>query len=115
MATIGIEYVKPGMKLNSDVMDRNGRLLLNAGIEITERHLHIFRTWGITEVDIHGITEEQVVPDPAENVDPEILQKIETELNDIFRHTDRNHPAIKELFRLCALRKIRRVAGKGAR
>ncbi|MEW6115882.1 MAG: hypothetical protein AB1553_03160 [Nitrospirota bacterium] len=113
MATIGIDYVKPGMKLNSDVKDRNGRLLLNAGIEITERHLHIFRTWGITEVDIHGITEEQVVPDPTENVDPQVLRNIDVELNDLFRHNDRHHPAIKELFRFCTLRKIRRLAGKG--
>lgn len=110
MAGISVEYLRPGMTLNSDVMDRNGRLLLNAGAEITEKHIYIFKTWGIMEVDIQGVTEEDVAV--AVQIDPLVLQKAEEELNGIFLHTDRQDPVIKEIFRLCAIRKAHSLSGE---
>ena len=111
MANIGVEYLKPGMVLNSDVKDRNGRLLLNAGVEIKGKHIHIFRTWGVAEVDIEGVTEEDVAPGITEQIDPAVLQAVEAELDELFRHTDRGHPAVKEILRLCMLRKVRHLSG----
>lgn len=111
MANISVEYLKPGMTLNSDVKDRNGCLLLGAKTALTEKHIHIFRTWGVAEVDIEGVTEEDVMPAMVEQLDPAVLQSVETELNGLFRHVDRGHPAARELFRLCTLRKIRQLSG----
>lgn len=110
MANVAIEYVKPGMVLDSDVKDRNGRLLLQAGTEIKEKHINIFRTWGIPEVDIHGITKEDVAPAMSEQADPELLLKAEEDLKKIFGYTDQEHPMIKELLRLCTLRRVRTLA-----
>jgi hypothetical protein len=112
VANINIDYLQPGMILNSDVKDINGRLLLGAEAELTEKHLYIFRVWGITEADIKGVTEEDVNDLVTEEVDPVILKEAERELNKIFLHTDQNHPAIKELLRYCALRKVRHVSGE---
>lgn len=107
MANINTDYLQPGMILNSDVKDLNGCLLLGAETELTEKHIYIFRTWGITEADIKGVTEEDVEALVTEEVDPVRLKEAEVELNEIFRHTERSHPAIKELFRLCSLRNAR--------
>jgi hypothetical protein len=60
MANIDIANLQPGMIVNSDVITNLGRLLLPAGTEITGKHLHIFRTWGITEVDIRSITKQDI-------------------------------------------------------
>jgi len=112
MAIVNIDYLKPGMILNSDVKDINGRLMLTAGTKLIEKHLYIFRAWGVTEADIKGITDEEVETLITKEVDPVILEKAEKELSNIFLHTDHNHPAIKELFRFCALRKARHVSEK---
>ncbi len=52
MAKINADYLQQGMVLNGDVHDLNGRLMLRAGTALTEKHLHILKTWGITEADI---------------------------------------------------------------
>lgn len=112
MAIINLDYIKPGMVLNSDVKDINGRLLMTTGTELTEKHLHILKAWGITEVDIKGMTDEDVEEIIKKDVDPFILEQAENELNKIFIYTDRTHPAIKEIFRFCAIRKAQNAEYK---
>lgn len=107
MAIINLDYLRPGMILNSDVKDINGHLLLTSKTEITEKHLHVLRAWGITEVDVKGITKEDVETMITRDIDPVVLERAEDELSRIFRHTDRLHPAMKEIFRFCAIRKAR--------
>jgi hypothetical protein len=102
MGKIRLEAVRPGMVLAGDVTERSGRVLLRRSTEITEKHLDILRKWGVSEVDLQGTTPEEeatsVQPDPA------ILQEAESRAGELFRHTDRGHPAVSELFRLCTLR-----------
>ncbi|MGB9715375.1 MAG: hypothetical protein ACPL1G_03040 [Thermodesulfovibrionales bacterium] len=112
MAIINLEYLKPGMVLNNDVKDINGRLLMTAGTEIAEKHLHILKAWGITEVDIKGITEKEVEDLTKKDIDPFIFEQAENELNEIFIYTDKTHPAIREIFRLCAIRKAKNAEYK---
>lgn len=105
MALINIDHIEPGMILAGEVRDINGRLLCNAGVEINEKHIKIFRTWGVTEADIKGIKEEDVIIRAKEEAAPERLRNAEAELNDTFRYTDLDNPVIMELFQLCVLRK----------
>ena len=106
---VSIENIEIGMVLASDVHDRSGRMLLGAGSELTQKHLVIFRTWGVPEADIAGqgsdVTAEQI----PEDVDPLELAAVEQALAPLFRHTNRFHPAIIELMRLAALRKVQHV------
>jgi len=98
------------MRLAGDVTERSGRVLLKAETEITEKHLSILKKWGVTEVDAIGATEDN----PAEEVqpmDPSILREAEVKAEALFRHTDRKHPAIGELLRLCILRIARHELG----
>lgn len=111
MAIINIEHLKPGMVLKSDVKDRNGRLLLYADVELTGKHIAIFKTWGVIEVDIVGVSIEDVAPDIT--ADPLLLQDVKTDLRKVFRHADIGYPAVKELFRLCTLRKARQLTENG--
>jgi hypothetical protein len=95
------------MILNSDVNDRNGRLILGSGVELNAKHLRMFRMWGIAEANIVGI-EDQVGNDlHVTDVNPEVLAEIERNLLLLFRNTDLSYPAMGELFRLCLLRKVR--------
>ncbi|NTW99914.1 MAG: hypothetical protein HGB35_08325, partial [Geobacteraceae bacterium] len=54
MGIIAIENIETGMVLASDVRDRSGRMLLGSGVELTQKHLVVFRTWGVLEADIAG-------------------------------------------------------------
>ena len=54
MGIIHIDKLKPGMVLDQEVRDINGRLLLKKEKEIQPSHIRIFKIWGVTEVNIRG-------------------------------------------------------------
>jgi len=102
LAIVHIDNLTPGMVLKSSVCDRSGRLLLPEEVELTEKHLHIFRAWGVLDADIACESEaEGVALQAAEEIDPEALAAAEAALKPLFMHNDPEHPAIKELLRLC--------------
>jgi len=109
MGKVAIENIETGMVLASDVHDRSGRLLLGAGAELTQKHLVIFRTWGVSEADIAGLGSNETADLIPPDVDPQELAAAEQALIPLFRHTDRKHPAIIELMRIAALRKVQHV------
>lgn len=114
MAIIMTDHLKPGMVLNSDVRDITGRLLLGAEAKITEKHIHIFRTWGVTEADIQGVTESEAESEAPAVSDPLIVKQAEDELKELFLHVNLSSPVMKELFRLCSMRKIRTLTQENA-
>ena len=107
MGKINLSDIQPGMKLAADVKDRAGRLLLGAGSEITEKHLKVFKIWGVTEADIEGVEKEEIVAQATAQLDPVLLAEAEQKAKQLFRHTDQTHPFIEELFRLTTLRTVR--------
>lgn len=106
MGKVAIENIESGMVLASDVHDRSGRMLLGSGAELTQKHLVIFRTWGVLEADIAGHGSDEAADQIPADVDPLELTAAEQVLAPLFQHTNRSHPAINELMRLAALRKV---------
>jgi len=94
------ENLIPGMVLAADVRDRNGRLLLKEGVELTDKHLHILRTWGTVEADILNADDHQENTANADAIAPELWASIEGKITPLFHHADLHHSAIKELLRI---------------
>lgn len=94
-----------GMLLSADVHARTGRLLLGAGTELTDKHIYIFRIWGVIEADIAGRENEDDSPASVNMIDSESWSKAEAAIRPLFRHTDLTHPGMQELLRLGILRK----------
>jgi hypothetical protein len=107
MGLLTIDDLKPGMVLGGDVKDRNGRNLLSAGTELTEKHLRIFKIWGVLEVDVKGVEQEEVAAQAAAAINPEDLLRAETIVADLFRHTDPEDPVMRELRRSTTIRLAR--------
>jgi hypothetical protein len=105
MGLVAIDNLSPGMSLTSDVHDRNGRLLLGAGAELTDKHIYIFRTWGVVEVDILGVETDDESLAPSDTIDPDVLAAAAAEVGPLFRHADLAHPCMNQLLRLAVLRK----------
>lgn len=105
MALVPVDNLTVGMVLDADVRDRTGRFLLGAGVELTAKHLRIFRTWGVLEVSIAGVEGEGELARLTDDVDQSRLAAAEAELAPRFRRVDLEHPLYRELFRLAALRR----------
>ena len=108
MGIINMEYIQEGMILAANIKERSGRVLLAKDSAITEKHLRVFKIWGITDADIKGIETDELAANVAAQLDQHLLQEIEVQTRERFYHVDMDHPFIKELFRLLTIRQVRR-------
>jgi HD-like signal output (HDOD) protein len=86
------------MVLADDVHDIKGRLLMSRGKPIGPDHIRIFKIWGIPQVDIAGAPEDGEAASAA--LDPVWFEAARREADDLFVLTQRDHPAVKEIFNL---------------
>lgn len=108
---LAVDDLHPGIAVVEDVYDPQGRLLMSAGTELTERHLRACQLWGITRVRVRaeGLPPETEAGGPT----PEQIAQAELETRARFRNTDPAHPLVVELFRLGVIRAADRLAGGG--
>ena len=107
MGKVNLENLKPGMILAAKVVERGGRILLGVGVELTEKHIGIFRKWGITQADVQNVTQEEAAANTSARLDPRLLQEGEARMARLFHLTDKKEPFIAELSRLCTIRWVR--------
>jgi hypothetical protein len=107
MASINLDEIQPGMTLADDVKDKSGRILLSAGQTVTDNHLRIFKMWGIIEADVKEHDRDNGGK-PAIETDPVLQREVQNQTDELFRHADTEHPAVKELYQLCLARNVRR-------
>jgi len=98
MAKILVDNIEVGMELSSDVIDRQGRILLKSGVELNEKHLRVFNTWGILEVDVKGSGAQEEV---QKVYSPELIEEARQYVTSLFQHNDESHPVIKNLQTYC--------------
>jgi len=108
MARVLLEDLKPGMSLGKPVYTLQGVLLIRGGEVLTERHLQMFRSWGIEEADVAtGGAEQTETPEGGgeQAVPAELLASAQAEIAHRFRHADADaDPAMTEIRRQAALR-----------
>jgi len=94
MAHITAEMAKPGMVLASEVKDRLGRLLLPAGIVLTEMHVSSLTRWDVEHIEIETSSSE--VREGRQD-DPEVVERVTRETALRFQRLDRSHPLVAAL------------------
>jgi len=97
MAGIPIDDLQCGMVAARDILGKNGRLLVAEGVTLGPSHLRILRIWGVTEVEVASCAPQEA---RLAEVDPARLAAAQDQATALFRLTDREHPAVAELFRL---------------
>jgi hypothetical protein len=110
MARMAIETLTPGLKLNKPVFNLNGILLLKAGEALTAKHLGIFKTWGVREVDVlqEDGAEPAVGAEPAGP--PELLARARREVAHRFRRSGvEGNAVMAEIHRVAERRQIARL------
>ncbi|MGR9052504.1 MAG: hypothetical protein ACU84J_07640 [Gammaproteobacteria bacterium] len=98
MAKILLNALQPGMVLTEDTVHANGRVLLKAGSVITENHIKIFKTWGVSYVEVVTDTDDGIDNEKTHSQDA-IKQAIEVKRG-LFKYCDLEHPFINALFRV---------------
>lgn len=100
MGLIYLDDIKPGMKLEKDLVCPNGRFLLPSGSTLEDKHIKIARSWGITEAYIEGTDRETLNMEAEARIAPEIMQAAADVLAGKYSHVDLTIPAMHEIYRL---------------
>ena len=100
MNTVPVDDLQPGMVLASDAVHHSGRVLLRSGTSLEEKHIRIFKAWGLTDVAIEGFAKTRLEATLLDHADPAGLREAEDEVRSLFRHTDLTQPVISELYHL---------------
>lgn len=109
MGKVNIDSLKPGMVLAEDLFHADGRLLLSKGVALGPNHLRVLKIWGIAAAEIEGVSDGPSPP-ALEEIDPAVLQQAEALTRKQFSHAQVEHPFLKELFRICTLRRAQGMA-----
>ena len=104
MGILSVKDLKMNMVLAEDLRDRSGRLLMTRGTVLTDKYLKICKMWGVIEASIEGVSSEEIQASAAEAFDAAAFTAAAETVDRRFFHTDPDHPAIRELRRLCLLR-----------
>ncbi len=107
MARVKLNQIEIGKQLAEDSYSSNGRLLLKSGSIIEEKHLEIFRTWGVIEVEIASDEpDEGALNSDFSTLPAKIQKQIELDLEQQFKHCNVQHPLIRELVAYQKVQKI---------
>lgn len=109
MGVINAHDIKPGMVLEKDLILSNGRRLLPRGAVIEEKHLRIFKAWGVTEAAIANVSREAAESDALSTLEPLALQYAASLCELYFPVHVEEQPAMLEIKRLTVLTIARRI------
>jgi putative nucleotidyltransferase with HDIG domain len=100
LGKVNVAHLKGGMVLADNLVDTTGRCLLAQGAVIQDKHIHIMKSWGITEADVEGVNQEQAASCARAEIDAALIKKCEDYMTPFFRHSNPDHEVIQEIRRL---------------
>lgn len=95
-----VSDVIPGMVLGKAVQNMSGVLLIPDGTTLTEKHMGIFKKWGVTEVVVDSKTAEDELPE----LSAEELEALTAKVDARFIHGYESDP-MQEIRRCVLARK----------
>ncbi len=98
MSKINVRDLRPGMKLSSDVVGNNGRLLLVKGTLFDEKKIRVLNIWGVTDVDIQGVDKHDVEVSAMSQFDELVFEECKQRLMVLFGAVNLKNEFMSELF-----------------
>jgi HD-like signal output (HDOD) protein len=109
MGYVAVDNLKQGMVLGESVHDVNTRLLLSKGQKIAHNHIRILKIWGITGVNIVGISDEAVEPVPA--MDEAVVERVKNAINLLYKNADLKNPILREIYKNSLIQRLKGTFG----
>ncbi len=111
MGVLNINDLKTGMVLAQSAKNKHGVVILGKGNVLTEKHIHSFKAWGITGVNIKDIDGDQVIKQEMEALPNDIVESIEKELDKLFPPFEAN-PVMEEIYKIVKKVNLRQAANQ---
>jgi len=110
MGILNIDDLKVGMVLAEDLLNKHGNILIKKGNTLSEQNIMPLKAWGVTDVNVQGVDQEEI-----QNMPAEVIDYIENDLRLVFPHIG-GDPIMEEIYRVIKkfrLKKAMRKQGIG--
>lgn len=110
MPILNLNDLKVGMVIAKPVKVQ-GRVIIGAGATLTDKVLHLFKTWGVTEAEIA----DESIGGPGEekiNLSEEELKKINEAVDYRFKTADVSEEIMAEVRRIAVKKEVDKVLQK---
>ena len=84
MGVLNIDDLKGGMVLEDDILNKHGNMLMKKGNTLSEQNIMVLKAWGVTEVSVVGVDQNQVDLEEMQTLPAEVIESIENELRMFF-------------------------------
>jgi hypothetical protein len=105
MGFVNASELKPGMVVRGEVSNKHGNVLLKKGDSLTEKNIVLLKSWGITEIDIVTVDNQQSESEDNAILSPEKVESIEKEVREMFPEFQDN-PLMEKLYGIVKKNKI---------
>lgn len=112
MAIINLDDLRAGMCV-ADAVKAQGRIIVGANVELSDKIIHLFKAWGVTEVSI----KDDSIEDNKEQEEPipeDVLAGIEQNLKNEFKFVDTSDEIANEIMRISRKKRIEAWRSKEA-
>lgn len=109
MQRVSLNKLNPGMVLEDNVRDQKGRVLFQAGQVLSDKHIRVFKIWGVNEVWIKAEEHQDSSWENEAPIPKEIYDQAQNIVQKRFKNNSREDPFINELFYLCLERKAKEL------
>ena len=65
MGRVSVRSLKEGMVLEAPLRTPEGRVILGAGAALTDKHIRMFKIWGVTDAEVEGFEDESLRAEEA--------------------------------------------------
>ena len=107
MTHIPIVDVVPGLVVDQDVKDRNGRLIIAQGVKLEEKHVRILKTWGVDKIAVQS-ADEKANNRVTDKSSPAYIEAVKM-VRRRFRFNSAGHPLIGLLKELAVQKKLTKL------
>ena len=101
MPKIDISDVREGMVLEKDVHNVNGQLLIPKGVQLSEKHTMLLKTWGVQQLEVKKVGGYGGNLDEAIQISEEDIQAMKK----LFVGNEEKNPWMKHVYDLCLERR----------
>ena len=110
MGVLNTNDLKVGMILAEPALNKNGTVILGEGSALTEKHINLFKAWGVSEVDVEGVDSGQMEKEEMQALSPEVVDAIQRKLDILFPACGKN-PVMEEIYRVVKKISLRDAMG----
>jgi len=108
MGKISVSELSEGMVLEEDVKS-GSQILLAKGVALSEKHINVFKSWGINSVEIVGIDEKDLSNKKIAKISSKARKQLDQELKEKFSHVEMQFYPAEVLYKACLIERSKKL------